>query len=116
MLWALDDVRARTGCWRWSTRTSSGPSRTSIDEDGTYVDDRRVLHPQRVLLWNHGLGEIVTALLAAGMRLTMLVEHDSVPWQALPGQMDGRRSRRVAAARRAPERLPHTYTLQAVKN
>ncbi|MEZ4595463.1 MAG: hypothetical protein R3C32_00790 [Chloroflexota bacterium] len=38
--------------------------------------------------WNHGLGEIVTALLDAGMRITMLEEHDSVPWDALPGRME----------------------------
>ena len=38
--------------------------------------------------WNHGLGEIVTALLGAGMELTGLVEHDSVPYEALPGQME----------------------------
>jgi hypothetical protein len=37
--------------------------------------------------WNHGLGEIVGALLAAGMRVTALVEHKSVPWNALPGMM-----------------------------
>ena len=45
----------------------------------------------------------------------MLVEHDSVPWQALPGQMDeiGGGEWRV---RDRPERLPHTYTLQAVKD
>ena len=38
--------------------------------------------------WNHGLGEIVTALLDAGMELTMLEEHRSVHWDALPGQME----------------------------
>src|SRR2546427_6852449 len=42
----------------------------------------------RTLEWNHGLGEIVTALMSAGMDLTGLVEHDSVPWDALPGQME----------------------------
>ena len=36
--------------------------------------------------WNHGLGEIVTALLDEGMTLTGLAEHDSVPWSAA-GQM-----------------------------
>ena len=40
--------------------------------------------------WNHGLGEIVTALLDNGLRLTELTEHDSVPWEALPGQMEHR--------------------------
>ena len=65
--------------------------------------------------WNHGLGEIVAALLDVGMELTMLAEHDSVPWQAVPGQMeqidgDGWREWRLADR---PERLPHSYTLRA---
>jgi hypothetical protein len=30
----------------------------------------------------------MTALLDAGMQLTGLVEHQCVPWQALPGQME----------------------------
>lgn len=34
--------------------------------------------------WNHGLAEIVTAVLEAGLELTSLFEHDSVPWEALP--------------------------------
>ena len=38
--------------------------------------------------WNHGLGEIVTALLSTpAMTITGLVEHQTVPWEALPGQM-----------------------------
>jgi hypothetical protein len=63
---------------------------------------------------NHGLGETVTAVLEAGLTLTGLVEHTTVPWESLPGQM-----RRVAPnewqLKERPERLPHTYTLQAVK-
>ena len=64
--------------------------------------------------WNHGLGEIVTALLDAGMQLTMLVEHDSVPWEPLPGQMvkDEQGEWRLAEG---TERAPLSYTLQAVK-
>jgi hypothetical protein len=63
--------------------------------------------------WSHGLGEIVTALLDAGMEITMLEEHDSVPWEALPGRMrpDGAEWRLTEHA----ERLPLTYTLQAVR-
>ena len=64
--------------------------------------------------WNHGLGEIVTALLDEQMEITMLVEHDSVPWEALFGEMvrDEHGEWRLADR---PWRLPHTYTLQAVK-
>lgn len=86
------------------------------DEQGTYVAtdvrfEHNVTHE-----WNHGLGEIVTGLLAAGLQITALEEHDTVPWEALPAQME-----QVPEVfgewrlRDRPERLPHSYTLQAVK-
>ena len=55
------------------------------------------------------------ALLVAGLRLTRLDEHDSVPWDALPGMMDAVPGGEFRLRDR-PERLPHTYTLQAVKD
>ena len=65
--------------------------------------------------WNHGLGDVVTSLLDAGLQITQLVEHDSVPWEALPGQMQ--RSGPLGEWRLAdrPERLAASYTLQAVR-
>ena len=85
-----------------------------FDEGGTYVETDAVFTHNRTHEWNHGLGEIVTALLNAGMGLTGLVEHDSVPWDALPGQMERIGGGEWRLADR-PWRLPHTYTLQAVK-
>jgi hypothetical protein len=64
--------------------------------------------------FNHGLGEIVTALHAEGLRLTSLVEHDSVPWEALPGQMERLEGDEWRLVDR-PWRLPHSYTLQALE-
>jgi hypothetical protein len=64
--------------------------------------------------WNHGIGEIVTALLDEGLALTGLVEHDSVPWDALPGLMEAVPGGEWRLADR-PWRLPHSYTLQAVR-
>jgi SAM-dependent methyltransferase len=64
--------------------------------------------------WNHGLGEIVTALLEAGLTLTGLVEHQTVPWEAMPGLMHQVPGGEWQLTDR-PERLPHTYTLQAVR-
>jgi hypothetical protein len=52
--------------------------------------------------------------MSAGMDLTGLVEHDSVPWDALPGQMERIGGGEWRLADR-PWRLPHTYTLQAVR-
>lgn len=85
-----------------------------FDEAGTYVDTDVVITSTTMHNWNHGIGEVVTALFEAGMQVTALVEHDSVPWEALPGLME-----QVELGewrlRDRPERLPHTYTLQAVK-
>ncbi|HZW45292.1 MAG TPA: hypothetical protein VFF32_13045 [Dermatophilaceae bacterium] len=49
-----------------------------------------------------------------GLQITGLVEHDSVPWEALLGQMtnDERGEWRLTER---PWRLAASYTLQAVK-
>jgi hypothetical protein len=83
--------------------------------DGTYVEtDVEAFSNTESHNWNHGLGEIVSALLRHGFRLTMLEEHDSVPWEAMPGQME-RLSLDEWRLIDRPWRLPHSYTLQAIK-
>jgi SAM-dependent methyltransferase len=84
------------------------------DEGGTYVQTDVEFTNNTTHEWNHGLGEIVGAVLAAGLRLTALEEHDTVPWNALPGQMHDTGRGEFQLTDR-PERLPHTYTLQARK-
>jgi SAM-dependent methyltransferase len=83
-------------------------------EGGTYVQTDAAFQNNTTHEWNHGLGEIVTALFAHGMQLTGLVEHRSVPWEALAGQME-RGDDGEYRLRERPERLPLSYTLQAVK-
>jgi SAM-dependent methyltransferase len=82
------------------------------DEGGTYVETDHVFTHNVTHEWNHGLGEIVTALFEAGLELTALEEHDSVPWDAMPGQMTPIGGGEFRLSDR-PERLPHSYTLQA---
>ncbi|MCO8273126.1 class I SAM-dependent methyltransferase [Actinoplanes sp. TRM 88003] len=85
------------------------------DEGGTYVETDVEFAHNRTAEWNHGLGEVVTAVLEAGLTVTGLVEHTTVPWEALEGgQMRDTGNGEYQLADR-PERLPHTYTLQAVK-
>jgi SAM-dependent methyltransferase len=82
------------------------------EEHGTtYVETDQVFLTKLTHEWNHGLGEIVTALLDAGMELTLLEEHRSVPWEGLPGMVD--RGDGEWSLTDRPERLPHSYTLQA---
>lgn len=83
-----------------------------FDDPDTYVSTDVAFTHTTSHSWNHGLGEIVTALLDVGLVLTALVEHDSVPWNALPGQMHELENGEWRLTDR-PERLPHSYTLQA---
>ena len=113
MLWSLEDPRP-DGLLSVEYPYFEVAQPSTFDEPGTYVTtDHEFVH-NRTYEWNHGLGQIVTAVLDAGLSLTMLVEHDSVPWDALPGMMEhlGEGEFRL---RDRPARLPHTYTLQAVK-
>jgi SAM-dependent methyltransferase len=85
------------------------------DDGGTYVQTDVVFTANVTHEWNHGLGEIFTALTDAGLRVTGLVEHDSVPWDALPGLMTRDEHGEFRLTDR-PERLAASYTLQAVKD
>jgi len=85
------------------------------NETGTYVETDVEIASSTTHEWNHGLGEIVTAVLEAGMTLTGLVEHRSVPWLPLPGRMTLRDDGEWVLTDR-PDRLPLTYTLQAIRN
>jgi SAM-dependent methyltransferase len=69
-----------------------------FDDDGTYVATDAVFTHNVTHQWNHGLGEIVSALLDAGMTLTGLAEHDS-EWRLT----------------KEPARLACSFTVQAVK-
>ena len=84
------------------------------DEPATYASDEPVASPLQ-WEWNHGIGEIVTAVLAAGLELTALVEHDSVPWEALPGLMERDDATGQYRLRDRPERLPASFTLIAAR-
>jgi SAM-dependent methyltransferase len=113
MLWTLDEQR-KDGILAVDYPYFEAGGAVLDDEDGTYVTTDATFTQNIAWSWNHGLGEMVTALLAVGMRITMLEEHDSVPWDALPGQMEdiGGGEHRLIDR---PWRVPHTFTLQAVR-
>lgn len=63
--------------------------------------------------WQHGLAEVVQALLGAGLRLVAIAEHRTIPWRALPGMVptgDG-----SWALPEGGDRLPLTFSLTATK-
>ncbi len=81
----------------------------------TYVQTDVVIEHTVTHWWNHGIGEVVTALLEAGLTLAGLTEHDSVPWRAFSGDAmvsAGGGEWRLA---QQPARLAASFTVQAVK-
>lgn len=84
-------------------------------EDTSYAGTGVVSSP-KIIVFNHGLGEIFTALRDAGMTITALQEHREVPWNALGDAMTSSPDfpgEYVLLTGR--DRMPLTYTLQAVK-
>ena len=113
MLWSLEDGRP-DGLLVAEYPYFQRDEPMIFDDPGTYVQTEVTFTQNITHEWNHGLGEIITALSESGMKLTMLVEHDSVPWEALPGQMTQIELGEWRLTNR-PWRLPHSYTLEAVK-
>ena len=112
VLWALEDPRPDgllvLGYPYFETEG------VAFSEPISYVEHTVPLDSPDIIHFNHGLAEIVTAVMDAGLQLAALEEHDTVPWNPLAEAMEdvGGGEYRL---RDAPRRLPATYTLQATK-
>ena len=113
MMWAVDETAEGAVTVGYPYFETTQP--LDLEEPGTYVDSDVEFVHNRAMSWNHGLGETVTALLGRGFELTGLVEHRTVPWEALPGRMVRDAEFDEWRLLEHPERLPLTYTLQARK-
>lgn len=93
------------------------PDPFAFDEGATtYTDgDTSAMTHTETREWNHGLGEIVQAVIDSGLTVTMLRELQYCDWLALPSVMEIRDDDGGAVLPDRPERLPLTYTLQARK-
>jgi 2-polyprenyl-3-methyl-5-hydroxy-6-metoxy-1,4-benzoquinol methylase len=114
MMWALDEDRSDGLLVVKYPYFETAEPLVFEGEGGTYVTTDQVFTKNTTHEWNHGLGEIVTAVLDAGMELTRLDEHTTVPWDALPGMMFDTGGGEMQLVEHA-ERLPVSYTLQARK-
>jgi SAM-dependent methyltransferase len=52
-----------------------------IDDPRDYADPEARLANSRTYAWQHALGDIVNAVIGAGLRLAWLHEHDRLPWR-----------------------------------
>ena len=113
MPWALADQRD-DGLLVVDHPYFERPEPMVFDDDSSYATTDVVFENTVTHEWNHGLAEIITALMDAGLELTGLTEHDSAPWAPFPGMMKKSADGEWRLADR-PWRIPCTYTLQAVR-
>ncbi|MCB2222862.1 MAG: methyltransferase [Actinobacteria bacterium] len=112
VLWSLD--------WRedddeLSIRFPYFETRDPVEwvEDHTYAGEGTLANPTQYE-WNHGIGEIVTAVLDAGLEVRMLREHRELEWQGLPHMEEGPDGRwRLPPAQR--DLVPLMFSLLAVR-
>lgn len=112
MLWAFDDeAETREGNYR-AVRDYflEGPQRWENARD--YAEPDVSLTHFQSHEWQHTLGEVVTALAEAGLRIEFLHEHDRLVWPGLPCLV--RRGDYYVAPDGTP-RLPLSYSLKARK-
>jgi SAM-dependent methyltransferase len=87
----------------------------SFSEPVTYAGEGTLAAPD-IVHFNHGLGEIFNALWAAGLTISAFEEHRELPWNPLGDAMvasDIHDGEFMLAS--GQERLPLSYTLQAMK-
>ena len=110
MLWAIDESMDGALVVDYPYFETAAP--VTDEHDGSYLPVDTTFNASRSHSWNHGIAETVMAVMDAGLSLDLLVEHDSCPWEALPGKMiEGDDGEWRLTERR--ERLPLTYTLRA---
>lgn len=86
----------------------------SFDDEETYVEGEGKLSATRCYSWTHNIGDVVTALLGAGLQITGLVEHNSAPFAFVTAGItpDADGEYRLTDH---PDHLAASFTVQATK-
>ena len=112
VLWCLDDETEDAALSiRYPYFETADPMK--FVESSTYTDGDASLDHSTTYVWNHGIGEIVTALIDAGLQLEYLHEHPFCNWKGSPWMIEGQDGLWRLPDHR--ERAPLMYSIRAVK-
>ena len=113
--WAFDDddtateLRLRYHYW-------PSPDPLVFPDEGSYADPDAPVEAPFEYAWQHSMGEIITSLAAAGLRIEYLHEHPWVPWKMFPFMVE---TEPGSGVWRLPEpddaRLPLLFSLKATR-
>ncbi len=81
--------------------------------EGTYAEKEAAIKPESVS-WNHGLGEVVSALLKNGLRLDSLQEYDYSPYNCFNGAVEVAPNK--FRIEQFDDKIPMVYSLSATKD
>ncbi len=112
VLWSLEDDREDDKLIiRYPYFETTEPEK--FEEEGTYTDGGEVLGKSTIYAWNHGLSEVMTALIDVGLKIEAFREYRFCEWQALTVMESGEDGRWRLP--RNEERLPLMYSILARK-
>jgi hypothetical protein len=111
IMWALDDERDDDELvLKYPYFEQAEP--LLFSEETTYAGDG-VLSSPNTYDWNHGVAEVLQALIDAGLRIDQVEEYDALEWEAgAVNQLGEDGQFRLATGR---ERLPLMWSLLATK-
>ncbi len=107
--WIFDDAE---GVEKLQVAYPYWTSPLEFTTSGSYATSEPTVHNQ-TYEWSHSLGEVVTALVGAGLQLEFLHEHDWSTFRMLPFMVEDGRDRWVLPEHR--ESVPVMYSLRARK-
>lgn len=83
------------------------------DNPYDYAEPGVALTSYKTNEWQHGIGEVVTALADAGLQIEFLHEHDKLVWPGIPGM--AKTDKDYFGAPEGEPRLPFSYSISARK-
>jgi SAM-dependent methyltransferase len=79
-----------TGAWAPRPRLSYfSTGMVTYDDPIGYANPDEPLINKRTHEWRHTLGDVLSAIAQAGLRIGWVREHDAVAWEAFPGLQEG---------------------------
>jgi len=83
------------------------------NETGTYAD-RTANIEQSYIMWNHDLGEVLTALISNGLEIKQFQEFNYSPYNCFQGTEKVEEDKYII--KHLGNRIPMVYALSAIKN
>ncbi len=105
---AVDGSLVATHAWR-----TPADAPLTWDDSQTYTGDARPLTHTRSHEWLHPLGDVVNALISAGLRIDFLNEHEVLVWRQFPDMVELAGDRFVLPD--SFPRIPLSFSIGATK-